>query len=132
MISACEKFPESQTIRQAINYCVARFLLNQTHVEFLHSVLESEIKYRMDKASKNRIKEAGFPCKKTIESFDLGFQRAITKRQLKQLAELKWIEEMYNLVLLGPPETGKSHLSITLGYHAVEIGYKVSFIPCLD
>ena len=113
------------TIEQLIRTAETK---NQTYMEFLHLLLESEIKYRMDKACEKRIKEAGFPCKKTMESFDLGFQRAITERQLKQLDEMKWVEEMYNLILLGPPGTGKSHLSIALGYRAAEMGYKVSFI----
>lgn len=101
---------------------------NPTYTEFLAHVLNAEIKYRLDKASEKRIKEAGFPSKKTLESFDLSFQRAISERQFKQLSELRWIEDMYNLILLGPPGTGKTHLSIALGYQAAMQGYKVSFV----
>jgi len=64
---------------------------------------------------------------RTIEEFDLNFQRSITQRQLNSLVEMDWIDRMYNLIFLGPPGVGKTHLSIVLGYKAVEMGYKVRF-----
>lgn len=65
---------------------------------------------------------------KTIDDFDLSFQKSISKTQINQLLEMDWIDRMYNLIFLGPPGVGKTHLAIALGYRAVEIGYKVSFI----
>jgi len=100
---------------------------NLTYTEFINNVFKEELKYRVDKAKEKRIKEAGFPYIKSIEDFDVGFQHSITEKQLKQLSELKWIEQMYNLIFLGPPGVGKSHISIALAYKAAEEGYKVSF-----
>ena len=98
-----------------------------TYIEFLHTVLIKEIQSRAERAKTRRIKEAGFPYIKTLEDFDLSFQTSITERQIKQLSEFTWIEQMYNLMLFGPPGVGKTHLSIALAYRAATQGYKVVF-----
>lgn len=98
-----------------------------SYQDFLLTVLKCEIELKDKKAHERRIKNAGFPVIKTIEDFDLNFQRSITQRQLNSLAEMDWIDRMYNIIFLGPPGVGKTHLSIALGYKAVEMGYKVSF-----
>ncbi|HBV85544.1 MAG TPA: ATP-binding protein [Desulfosporosinus sp.] len=100
---------------------------NISYQNLLLSILENEVDLREKKAQERRVKAAGFPVLKTIEEFDLAFQRSITQRQINSLIEMDWIDRMYNLILLGPPGVGKSHLSIALGYKAVEMGYKVSF-----
>jgi DNA replication protein DnaC len=98
-----------------------------SYLEFLQDILNSEIKYRQDKAMDKRIKEAGFPYSKSLQDFDLNFCKAITKRQLNQLSELTWIDGLYNLILSGPPGVGKTHLAIALSYRACEEGYKCSY-----
>ena len=100
---------------------------NATYLEFLSGILQEEINYRHDKAKSKRIKEAGFPYIKKLYDFDLGFCKSLTEKQFKQLSELTWIEGLYNLIFAGPPGVGKTHLSIALGYHACEQGYKVSY-----
>lgn len=100
---------------------------NATNMELLSDVFQEEINYRNDKAKAKRIKEAGFPYIKKLEDFDLDFCKAITEKQLRRLAELTWIEGLYNLIFAGPPGVGKTHLSIALGYHACEQGYRVSY-----
>jgi DNA replication protein DnaC len=98
-----------------------------TYSEFLNTVLVNEIQHRTTRAKDRRIKEAGFPYIKRIEDFDLSFQNTLTERQLKQLLEFTWIEQMYNLMLFGPPGVGKTHLAIALAYQAADEGYRVSF-----
>jgi DNA replication protein DnaC len=98
-----------------------------TYAEFLQDILTSEVQFRTDRAKTKRIKEAGFPYIKTIEDFDISFQSAITKQQLKQLAEFTWIEQLYNLMFFGPPGVGKTHLSIALAHKAATEGYRVVF-----
>lgn len=100
---------------------------DSTYAEFLSHVLISELQFRMERAKNKRIKEAGFPYVRKLEDFDLSFQKSLTERQLKQLSELNWIEQMYNLMFFGPPGVGKTHLSIALAYKAASEGYKVVF-----
>ena len=95
--------------------------------DLIIELLKGEIEQRNRKAQERRLKQAGFPVIKTIESFDTEFQRSITKKQINRLLEMDWIDNIYNLIFLGPPGVGKTHLAIALGYKAVEMGYKVSF-----
>lgn len=98
-----------------------------TSSEFLDMILIGELQYRTQRARERRIKEAGFPYAKGLDDFDLSFQTSITERQLRQLAELNWVEQTYNLMFFGPPGVGKTHLSLALAYKAAEEGYKVVF-----
>lgn len=98
-----------------------------SYTSFIEEVLSREISYRQNKAKEKRIKEAGFPYKKYLKDFDLNFCQSVTPKQLNQLAELTWVDGIYNLILSGPPGVGKTHLAIALAYHACEEGYKVSY-----
>lgn len=98
-----------------------------TYQDFLNFVFDGELLYRQNRARDKRLKDAGFPYPKYLKDFDLDFCKSISKKQLKQLSELTWIDGLYNLILSGPPGVGKTHLAIALGYQACEDGYKVSF-----
>jgi DNA replication protein DnaC len=63
-----------------------------------------------------------------LDEFNLDEQQSLSKKQLNQLKELTWIEQLYNIILLGPPAVGKTHLAIGLGLEAIQQGYKVMFI----
>ena len=80
-----------------------------------------------EKALLKRIKNAGFPVIKEIQNFDLKFQNSISHQQINNLLSMNWVDQMFNLIFLGPPGVGKTHISIALGYEAVKMGYKVSF-----
>ena len=101
---------------------------DMTHMEFLEYLLNEEIRCRLDKAKERRLREACFPYEKRLKDFDIGFSASLTAKNLRQLGELKWIEQVYNLIFLGPPGVGKTHLALGLGYQAAEEGYKVSFV----
>lgn len=99
-----------------------------SYLDFIYSLCDGEIQAREEKAAKRRMAYAQFPFIKTIEEFDFAYQPGITKRQVNQLLDMQWLDQAYNLIFLGPPGLGKSHLAVSLGINAVEKGYNVSFI----
>ncbi|MCK9267917.1 MAG: IS21-like element helper ATPase IstB [Alkaliphilus sp.] len=103
-----------------------------SYEKFLESLLKQEIKYREEKRFERLMKQASFPQYQTLDEFDLTEQKSLSKRQLNQLRELAWIEQGFNLILLGPPGVGKTMLSIGLGIHAIQNGYKAIFTTMHD
>lgn len=99
-----------------------------SYEKFLEELLQCEIKGREEKRFERRLKHASFPEYKTLDEFDLSEQPSLSKRQFNQLKELSWIEQGYNLILLGPTGVGKTMLSIGLGIHAIYSGYKVHLV----
>ena len=95
--------------------------------DFLIRCLKDEIAYREQRAKERRIKQAQIPTVKTFESFDTGFQKGISDWQLRQLAALNWIDSIFNVIFIGPPGTGKTHLALAIGSKAPDAGYKVFF-----
>jgi len=95
---------------------------------FLAAALSTEWKGRYQRGVQSRVKLARFPWIKTIEQFDFDFQPSIDRKVVRELAGLSFLERAHNVVLLGPPGTGKTHLSVALGMKAVEDGYSVLFL----
>lgn len=96
--------------------------------QFLEELLGHEQRRREQKQMEKRLKWAAFPFHKTFKEFDLNEQQSLSKKQFAQLGELNWLDQMFNLILLGPPGVGKTHLAIGLGMEAIQKGYKVAFI----
>jgi DNA replication protein DnaC len=93
--------------------------------EFLSLVLDTELVRRRDQGIRMRLKLAHFPFQKTLEQFDFGFQPSLDQRQFEQLAALNFVAEASNVILLGPPGVGKTHLAVALGLKACLAGYTV-------
>src|SRR5699024_4268490 len=103
-----------------------------TYLSFLMDVMKYEQKRREEKKIERHLKWATFPYHKTLEEFDLKEQQSLSNKQFNKLKELLWMEQLYNLILLGPPGVGKTHLAIGLGIKAIYQGYKVIFTTMGD
>ncbi|MGG0741370.1 IS21-like element helper ATPase IstB [Niallia taxi] len=99
-----------------------------TYLELLEELTTFELKKREEKSIEKRLNWARFPYHRPIHMFRVEEQDAITERQLKQLREYEWLEQNYNLILLGPPGAGKTLLSVGLGIEAIYKGFQVYFI----
>lgn len=95
--------------------------------DFLLECLRTEVSERDGRAEAERIKQARLPTYKSFDEFDTGFQKGVTREQLNTLSKLEWIDDVFNLVLIGPPGTGKTHIALAAGNLAVRMGYKVFF-----
>ena len=100
---------------------------------FLTALLEMEVFARDQAALERRIKSARFPSRsKSLENFDFTFQTSVRKQVLLHLASLRFVELGHNVIFLGPPGTGKTHLSIALGLKACHAGYGVLFLSAVE
>jgi len=95
---------------------------------FLVQALSTEWQGRYQKGIEARLKQARFPWLKTLEQFDFEFQPSLDRRQVRELAGMSFVERAHNVIILGPPGVGKTHLAIGLGMKAVEAGYSVLFL----
>jgi DNA replication protein DnaC len=95
--------------------------------EYLLEILRAEQLAREERAVKERLKQARLPAFKSFDNFDTNFQKGVTRKQLDLLAKLEWIDGLYNLILIGPPGTGKTHTALAIGNKAVRDGYNVAF-----
>ena len=102
-----------------------------THEDYLAAVLEREVSARNASGADLRIKAAGFAARKTLEDFDWDAQPAI-RQQVGSLASGGFLTEARNVVLLGPPGTGKTHLATALGIVAARHGHRVLFATATD
>jgi DNA replication protein DnaC len=98
-----------------------------SYEHFAQALLETEHSSREAHGGDGRIKAARFPARKTLEEFDFSFQRSVKKTLIQHLGQLDFLHGRENVVLLGPPGTGKTHLSIALGIRACLAGHRVAF-----
>ncbi len=103
-----------------------------TYVEFLDRLLAAEIAARSARDIAMKTKLAHYPATKTLEDFDFAFQPSINERQIRELATLRFVAQGENVLLLGPPGVGKTHLAIALGMLAISQGISVYFLTVAD
>ena len=97
------------------------------YAEFLEQVLGEEVAAKMSKNIAMRTAMARFPFVKPLETFDFDYQPSIDRKQVHSLASSHFIEHGDNVIVLGPPGVGKTHLAVSLGLKAIEAGYRVLF-----
>ena len=95
---------------------------------FLAEALATEWAGRHQKGLESRLKQARLPWIKTLEQFDFGFQPSIDRKVIRELAGVAFVERAENVILLGPPGVGKTHIAIGLGVKAAEAGHRVLFL----
>lgn len=104
-------------------------------LSYLH-LIEMMADYELDQRTDKRValnrRKAGFPSDKRLEGFDYQHQTTITKRQVNALLDFDFIDQRHNVIFIGPPGVGKTHLAIGIGQKAVDYGYKTLFLTALD
>jgi DNA replication protein DnaC len=102
------------------------------HAEFLELVLKDELAVRNERLIARRIKAAAFREPKTLEDFDWQFTPSIKKKTIFDLATGRFVREARDVLFLGPPGTGKSHLCQALGYQSIKNGFTVLYRSIVD
>lgn len=98
-----------------------------SYQEYFYRVLQQQIVVRIDNSVNARIKKARFPFLKILEEFDFSYQPKIDEKLLRELAELNFLAEAKNIVFIGPPGVGKTHLAVALGLKAAKARKRVLF-----
>ena len=98
-----------------------------SYLQFTSLLVEAELGSREKRRIQLNRKKAGFPSLKRLDEFDFHFQTTITKKQIQSLVDFRFIDERENIVFIGPPGVGKTHLGISIGSQAIDAGYKVWF-----
>ena len=105
---------------------------NLDHAEFLELVLQDELLVRANRLRERRLKVASFRHLRVLEDFDWSFNKSIPRKRIYELATGLFIDEARDLLLLGPPGTGKTFLCQAIGYEAIKAGYVVFYRSIFD
>lgn len=101
--------------------------LQSSYLQFAEALIDSEVKGRNGKRIALNRRKACFPVEKRLEDFDYQQQPHISKREVNQLLDFGFIVNRSNLIFIGPPGVGKTHLTVGIGLKAIEAGYKALF-----
>ena len=110
------------------NYLEVATKDGKTSMEVLDYLIDQERLTKDNAARERKMRLAMFPVQKRVKDFDFDFQPSIDKTVISDLASLRFVHNTENVVLMGPPGVGKSHLAIGMGIEAVNAGFKVYFV----
>jgi DNA replication protein DnaC len=98
-----------------------------SYSDFLEELLSTELAGKQERNTIMRVRMAHFPFEKSLESFDFKFQPSLDPKIVRELATCRYIANAENVLLLGPPGVGKTHLAVALGLKACAAGYRTLF-----
>jgi len=101
-------------------------------LEFLDHVIREEVQSKDQKRARMRIQMAKFPLDRRLEDYDFSLQPSLDRRLITELETGRYLANATNVLLLGPPGVGKTHLAIGLGRKAIEFGYSCRFVHAAD
>lgn len=93
-----------------------------TYIDFLSDVLKMESELREENTRSMRIKASRIPARHDLDEYDFNFISGISERQLKELRQLAWLDQAYNIILMGPSGTGKTYIAAGLIYDTIKAG----------
>ncbi len=128
LIGLLEKMKMGYLAAQLETVCEQAAKRELAYQEFLTEALETEWTGRHLKGVEARLAMARLPWVKTLDQFDFTFQPSLDRKVMRELAGLSFVERAENVILLGPPGVGKTHLAIALGVKAAEAGHRVLFL----
>lgn len=99
-----------------------------SYTDLLTDLLSVELKVRRERYLTARMRLAHLPFQKTLTEFDFGYQPSLDEGQIRELAALSFAEQAHNVILLGPPGVGKTHLAVALGIEGIQNGMGVYFV----
>ncbi|OJV58547.1 MAG: transposase [Cellulomonas sp. 73-145] len=119
---------KAPTLRDAVDRLAERARAESwTHEEFLAACLQREVAAREAHGGEGRIRAARFPGRKSLEDFDFEHARGLPRDQIAHLGTLDFVTARENVVFLGPPGTGKTHLATGIAVRACQAGHRVQF-----
>ena len=119
---------KAPTLRESVGRLAERARAESwTHEEFLIACLQREVAARDAHGGEGRIRAARFPARKSLEEFDFDHSRGLKREVIAHLGTLDFVTARDNVVFLGPPGTGKTHLAIGLAIRACQAGHRVLF-----
>ncbi len=124
---------KAPTLRESIGRLAERARVeNWTHEEYLAACLQREVSARESHGGEGRIRAARFPARKSLEEFDFDHVRGLKRDTIAHLGTLDFVTARDNVVFLGPPGTGKTHLAIGLAMRACQAGHRVLFATAAE
>lgn len=105
---------------------------NLAHIDYLAKLISEEAAAKFERSTRARISQARFPVIKTIDSFDFNHPESINKQQILKILDMDFLQRKENVIILGPPGVGKSHIGLAIGYKSCTMGIRTYFTTAVD